>query len=120
VAKTLGGLTLPDSIEWPDRYEHVPVASAVDVTLGGLAVIHSAPLVKGQNITLQARDQVCWLDTPTVQALQSLAAVPGATYTLDWEGEQHTVMFSGQRPLRFDPVLPHASWWFATLILITV
>jgi len=121
VAKTLGTVTLPDSIEWPDRYSETGVLQAVDLTLGGTPVVHSVARERGLPITLQARERVTWLDTPTVQALQALAAVPGATYTLDWEGEQHTVAFDHERgALRFEEVLPHAGQWTGTIRLITV
>lgn len=120
MAKSLGGVALPSGLDWPDRYEYAPVASRVARTLGGRVVVFSSALVQGQRITLEARDKVAVLQEATVTALQALAAVPGATYTLDWDGEQHLVMFdtSGQA-LRLERIHP-LTIYFGAVALITV
>jgi len=121
VAKTLGGVTLPDSTEWTDRYAAGLVDQAVDVTLGGNPVVHSAARQLAQAITLEARDRVTWLTTAEVQSIQALAQVPGAGYTLDWDGDTHTVVFDHSAgALRFEPVLPHADQWTGTIRLLTI
>lgn len=107
--KKLGDLTLPDSIQWIDRDAWSPVIQSIATTLGGGTAVFSQSRSDGRLITLEAEDQVTWLDQATVDALKEMAAQAGATFTLIWEGETFTVMFRHHDApaVSFQPLWPH-------------
>lgn len=122
MAKTLGGISLPDQLEWSDRYDWDPVAQDVRRTLGGGQVLFAQSLHAGRPVTLIARDRVAWLPSATLAALRGLAAIPGGTHTLEWDGEMHSVAFRHHEPpaIAVEAVFPHGDQYFGTLKLITM
>ena len=120
--KKIGDLILPDSIQWTDRWDWSPVAMETARTLGGTPVIWSQPLFGGQPVTLEAQEDVTWLDLVTVEAIQTMAAQAGASFTLIWDDEEHAVMFRHDDPpaLSFQPLWPHHHLFTGTIKLITV
>lgn len=120
--KTLGGVTLPDSIEWIDKYTGSPVGQSVSRTLGGALVTFNQDLVDGVLITLSAQDEVCWLTQAEVDAIKALADQVGAQFVLNWEGTNYNVMFRHYEPPAFEvnPIWPHNEYYIGTIKLITV
>ncbi|MBF0283144.1 MAG: hypothetical protein HQL51_01645 [Magnetococcales bacterium] len=120
--KSLGGVLLPEGLEWKDRRAWSPVVQEVTRTLSGKQVIFCGALVGGRPITLEAEDGVAWISALTVEALEALAAVPGAVYVLGWEGESFNVMFRHHEPpaVDFSPIWPHHDLHVGTLKLMTV
>ena len=120
--KKLGDLILPDSIQWIDRFDWSPVAMETARTLGGTPVVWSQPLSGGQPITLEATEDVTWLDQATVDSICAMAAQSGASFILIWEAETHTVMFRHDDPpaVSFQPLWPHYFLFSGTLKLMTV
>lgn len=120
--KKLGDLILPDSLLWTDLWDWSPVAMETARTLGGAPVVWSQPLLRGRPVTLEAQEEVTWLNRATVDAIRAMAAQSGASFILIWELEAHTVMFRHNDPpaVTFEPLWPHHDLFTATLKLMTV
>ena len=119
MAKSLGGVILPDAIEWLGRYDWTGVAQNRARTLSGALVVWAQSLQRGQPINLVAREEVSWLELATVTALQALAATPGGSHVLVWESESHQVAFA-EPAVRFEPIWPHYPQHFASIQLLTL
>lgn len=89
---TLGGVTLPADLAWPDRYSWQPVTVNTEYSLTGALIIQSAKKLAGRPITLQGAENRAWATHTIVQAVKALQAVAGQTYTLTLEGASYNVM----------------------------
>lgn len=98
---TLGGVTLSDSTIWADRDSYSPVAMSRTQTLGMKQVVRAVAVPKGRTITLQGVQDTGWVTKAVVDQLQALADAVGATYTLNFNGTQYTVMFKHDDPPAF-------------------
>ena len=104
-------VTLPDGLDWLDEWDMsgalaAPIKRRRD---GGLAV-YPQPLTAGRPITLQAPESQP-ITRAQADALRALAAVPGATYTLDMplRGLSFLVLFDlTQQPLELRPLIDYA------------
>lgn len=87
----LGSVTLPGNFYWPDEFtDWEPVAQNSEHTLSGALVVEEGARLAGRPITLAG----LWLDRATLEAVDALAAVPGAKYTLALnDGSSRSVMF---------------------------
>lgn len=124
---TLGGVALNLDIVWLERYQSHGVEQSVRRTLGGVPVIFSGALGKGQPITLEGSTERGALRQAQVAALQPLADTPGAILVLDFNGDQRQVVFRHDEPpaLDFHPVQPHTAdaasdWMVGQIKLRTV
>ncbi|MDH5478138.1 MAG: hypothetical protein OEY50_07385 [Nitrospinota bacterium] len=119
---TLGALTLPGQIMWIDRYSWAPATAQVERTIAGSLAMFSQSVSGGRPITLEAREGVAWLSQAEVDAIMVMAAQPGVAFTLDWNGEQHTVRFAHHSPpaTEFSPIWPFADQYTGTIKLITI
>jgi hypothetical protein len=88
---TLGGVTLPADLAWPDRYAWQPVVVNTEYSLTGALILQSAEKLSGRPITLQGTNNRAWATRATVEAIRTLQAVADATYTLSLEGQSYTV-----------------------------
>ena len=120
--KILGDLTLPDSLQWIDRDSWSPVIQSTATTLGGGTAIFSQPRIDGRPITLEAEEQVTWLDQETVDALKEMASQAGATFTLNWEETIFTVLFRHHDTpaISFQPLWPHHDLFTGTIKLMEI
>lgn len=90
---TLGGVTLPADLAWPDRYTWQPVDVRTDEhSLTGALFVNSAEKLAGRPITLQGADNRAWATRSTVDSLRALQAIVDAEYTLSIEGVSYTVV----------------------------
>ena len=86
-------LTLPNDIEWIDKYTWTNTKEKSDVTLDGSLVIQTAQQIKGRPITLKGGNDFAWLDKSDIEVLKSLAdAAEDMTLTLN-DGTTYTVRF---------------------------
>lgn len=111
----LGGITLSPALQWRERYAYQPVAQSVRRTIGATPVIFHGALVKGEPITLAT-----WSDgggeygllrkSVAVQVI-ALANVPGAIYTLTFNGVDQSVIFRHDEPPAVDlaPIYPRTA-----------
>lgn len=123
MAKRLGDLELPASLEWVDRDDWSPVAQDAQPTLGGGLVVFSQRLTAGRPITLEARDRVCWLSRAEVEALEAMAAVAGAVYGLEWDADplrQVVFRHHGAPAIEFEPLFPHGDLFVGRVALTEV
>ena len=120
--KILGNLTLPDSLQWIDRDAWSPVIQSTATTLGGGTAIFSQPRIDGRPITLEAEEQVTWLDQDTVDALKTMASQAGATFTLNWEGGLFSVLFRHHDApaITFQPLWPNHDLYTGTIKLMEI
>jgi len=120
--KQLGGLLLPNSMQWVDRDSWSPVIMETARTLAGASVTWSQPLSAGRPVTLAAEDGVTWLEQSAVNTLKDMAAQAGVVFPLVWEEETFTVMFRHNEPpaILFRPIWPHFHLFTGTLKLMTV
>lgn len=101
----LGGVEFDETsqcIVWTDEFRTSKVAQTNNRTLGGQLVSYELGLVEGFDITLEAQTETGWLKKSQVEAVQALAEVVGATYTLDFEGQIFTVQFRHDEPPAVD------------------
>ena len=120
--KKLGDLVLPDALQWTDRDSFSPVIQATATTLGGGMAVFSQTRIDGRPVTLEAADGITWLDQATVDAIQAMAAQPGATFTLTWESESFTVLFRHHDPPAVDlnPIWPNYDLFTGTIKLMEI
>ncbi len=90
---TLGGVDLPDDINWIDEFNFQPVSQSVTRTIAGNLVQFNQALVLGRPITLEAIEDEGWLTKDQVDSIQSLASTPGGTFTLAIGAQSFTVTF---------------------------
>lgn len=86
-------ITLPDSLEWVDKYEWSDVKGTATETIGGGLVIEETLVVAGQPITLESGDKV-WVLKSVLDALLALINQVDKIYTLTMPDlSTHTVVF---------------------------
>ena len=90
---TLDAITLPPSLTWADRDAWQPSRHVVRTALDGRPVVYHSPLQGGRPITLASTESSGWMRRDTLDALQALAATPGATYPLVISDDSFTVLF---------------------------
>lgn len=128
---TISSLELPPGIAWTDEYSaQQPIAQTARRRLSGALTIFELPLEAGRAITLEATP-----DSPITRAqadaLAQLAAVPGATYALQFNARDpvvtFTVMFRHHEPPPLDlrPMIDYADpsdtdWVVGQIKLLTV
>jgi hypothetical protein len=120
--KTIGNLTLPDGLEWTDRFDWQPVSQEAVRTLSGGQVMFCSLLSQGRPITLDAHDGSAWLDQITVDLLYAMASQVGAVFQFYWGSEIYSVMFRHEdKPaLEVKPLVPHYNIYTGTIKLVTV
>lgn len=120
--KRLGDLFLPDSMEWKNQYEWVPVAQETTRTLGGSNVVWNSMLVGGRAIDLEAEGDHSWLTIEQVEAIYTMAMQPGGVFDLVLDDDVFQVMFRHQDPPAFSatPIFPHHPLFNGTLKLMQV
>lgn len=122
----LGGVELPRGMLWTDEFTWVAVERSVERSITGAQVVDQAAKVAGRPITLQGVRDQGWIRRATLLAVQALADVPGATYTLKLaDGREFEVMFAPENPMEAEPIsrpeLPASTHpYVATLRLLTV
>ena len=101
----LGGITLPDSLEWVDEYDHTTVKQDKQFTIGGSLVISENTVPKGRLITLVGGDNV-WVEKSTIDALHNLVNTLGGSYTLTLpDARTFTVVFDrDDKPMEAKPL----------------
>lgn len=108
MAIDLGGVSLPDLVLSGEfRFGNSGVQSVMNVSRDG------TPLVFEQssgykNAELLGAADAGWITHGTLMSLNSLAAVPNATYTLSYEGNTYTIRFRNwdQPVIEADPLVP--------------
>ena len=88
---TLAGIALPDLV-LDNEYGWSPVTASVRQTLGGSLVVWEQPR-PGRPLDLTGGSDSGWITRATLESLRALAAVPGASYELSYEGTAYTVRF---------------------------
>lgn len=122
----LGGVELPRGMLWTDEFTWVAVERSVERSITGAQVVDQAAKVAGRPITLQGVRDQGWIRRATLLAVQALADVPGATYTLKLaDGREFEVMFAPENPMEAEPIsrpeMPASTHpYVATLRLLTV
>lgn len=123
-AITLGGVTLPDDLQWTDEYAWSPVARASTYSLTGVLIVEEAAKQAGQPITLGGEH--AWVHLSILTALRALAATPGWTGPLVLADEREfTVAFredgvTAEAVVFEAPSGAQADQWRVTLALQTV
>lgn len=94
-AITLGGVTLPDDLQWIDEFAWSPVVRVSEYSLTGALLLEEATRLAGRPITLGGDH--AWLHVSTLAALRALAATPGWTGTLTLaDARTFAVAFRGE------------------------
>lgn len=122
----LDAIQLPRGLIWVDEFDWQPVESAAEYALNGELVIDAAVRQAGRPISLQGEEGAGWMRRDVLQALQGLAASPGAVYVLRLaDGRSFDVVFAPGSPISARPIarpeLPPSSYpYVVELKLITV
>ena len=109
MSASLGGVALPDDLEWVDEFDRSPVSQQVEVSLAGALIVEESAQLTGAPITLRSGQSGSnyWAlaDRATVIALQALADTPRQQSTpmaLELpDGRTTTVLFRGSGAERF-------------------
>ena len=127
---TLGGIDLGEGLVWQDEFSFNPVLQAIDYPLeANTQIVTQETKTIGKPFTLQATNDYGWLTRVQVEAIQALASQVNATFTLDWWGDIHTVMFRHHEPPAFqaEPIqyinnnqTPSEYYYRATIKLFSV
>ncbi len=118
---TLATVAIPADVWWSDEFAWTPVAQATSRSLTGARIVQVGLKVKGRPITLTSSERGGWVPRSTVLALQALAAVPGATYTLTLaDGRAFTVAFDAERDFTATPIRPAADMTDASKYRVTL
>jgi hypothetical protein len=92
-------ITLPDDFVWDDEHDWHPVEQAVDYTLTGAILVHTAIKQAGRPITLVGEEDHSWVTRSTVDALKTYADVApdpetgNGVYQLTLRGVTRDVVF---------------------------
>lgn len=123
----LDTLQLPPDLFWSDEFAWTPVASALEYSTTGSALIDVSKKQSGRPITLTADPETCWLSRADVLALKTLSDEPGKELTLTLYDRSFIVIFSpGEKPFDAEPVwqeMPVAvddTWVITAIRLIEV
>lgn len=127
MAIVLNGTVLNGSLQWTNKRSYSSVAQEVLTTLGGNPVIYSKSLQGNRPVVLEAAEDTGWLTHSMVTAIEAMASVPGAVYTLNFHGEIFSVVFAHHespavdlRPLQPKAVPEPDDYYIGTIKLITV
>lgn len=101
----LDTVQLPRGLIWVDEFDWQPVEAAAEYSLTGALIYDSAVRQKGRPITLRADDDAGWMRRDVAQAVNALAATPGAVYVLTLaDGRLFNVSFAPSQPFEARPV----------------
>lgn len=126
---SLNGVILSSSLNWVERYNSHSAVQEVRRTLTGRAVIHSAPLVGGRDITLMASEDSGWLTKRMVDSLIDMAGRVGEIFTLTYADALIAVpvVFRHHEPpaLELKPLIQrlapqNGDYWTGTIKLISI
>lgn len=84
-------VTLPDLVI-DGEFEFTGVRAEVAHSLGGTPIVWEDS-IQGKPLDLVGTRDEGWIDRTTLLALQALAGVAGATYTLTYESDTYNVRF---------------------------
>lgn len=94
----LGGITLPDVWFDPEmRFGDTGLDSRFVMSRAGSPIVWEAP-VGARAQDLIGGGDTAWMTHAVLVSLFDLAALPGATYTLDYEGAIYTCRFRNWDP----------------------
>ena len=122
---TLGAIQIPRGMLWADEFAWTAVESATERGVTGALIVDAAVKTGGRPITLEGQDDQGHIRRSVLLALQALADVPLATYTLTLADDRvFTVRFAPETPISATPLgrpeLPtDENRYVATLRLIT-
>ena len=109
MSASLGGVALPDDLEWVDEFDSSPVGQQVEISLSGALLIEESAQLTGRPITLRSGQEgsnfVALATRAQVEALQALVNTPrtqAAPLALELpDGRTTTVLFRGSGAERF-------------------
>lgn len=121
----LGGITLPDDMQWPDELSWSPVLQATHTSAAGALHIDEITRLAGRPITLVSAG--AWLTRAQLDALRALAATPGSLllsyygtdYTVAWRHSEGAIAATEVQRLAH-PAAEPGHYYDATLRLIEV
>ena len=97
-------LTLPDSLEWLNRFTN-NVRQDTRFTIGGSFIVQENSVKSGNSVTLSGGVDV-WVNYKLLKDLHTLANIVGKTFTLTMpDGLQMDVKFRHPNPFSASPVL---------------
>ncbi|WP_164964315.1 hypothetical protein [Rubrivivax sp. JA1026] len=82
-------VTFTGDVSWQDEYAYQPVEAELSYSITGRPVVEAVRKT-GRPMTLVTN---IWLTHEQLSQLMALSRVPAARMTLDYRGEQHTVLF---------------------------
>lgn len=131
---TLGGLTLPEDLEWVDEFQEGSdlVGQNVVYSVTGALIFQASAKQAGRAITLQGSfdgsNGFAAISLSTLEALRTLAQNPGMVYTLDFgDGRVFSVIFDRSNgpavsAEAIQHIVPHQAtdFYFPTINLLQV
>jgi hypothetical protein len=94
---TLGGMDLPDVVI-ANEFGQETVFSDFDRALDGSPVIWEQAILSGQALDLIGGVDFGWITREDLLSLKALAEVAGASYILNFDGNESTIRFRNETP----------------------
>lgn len=120
MAKSLGGILLPDDMVWKNKKESFGILMSKDYTIGGNLILYQKSLKGGQPIILEASEEVCWLQEELVDSLITESNIIDNELELNWEGIIKKVVFNSDSApsVSFTEVWDGSGEYYGTINLI--
>lgn len=134
----VGGIFLPEGVQWIDRASFPEVASTLRITQAGGVHAYMRPILVGRRITLVVEYPYSWLYDGKYDALRGLTGFSATPIDFKWEAlepgqdpviETHSVLFANDNGPALDfrrfagersRVPVNYDLWVGTIKLITV
>lgn len=91
MAVSLGGVSLPDDLAWPDEYEWQTLSVNTEYSLTGALLVQIATKLAGRPITLQSNNDRSWVTRAVASSIKALQTA-GDQVTLTVRGQTFTVL----------------------------
>ena len=124
-AISLGGLALPNGLQWTNRYSSQAIQQTLEYALDGSAVIYSAAKSGGLLIVLESLEDSGWFSqaqADTVLALANQALNVSQALTFYFDSYTAQVLFAHNTPPAVDlkPLFPASDRFIGRISLITI
>lgn len=108
MAVILGGVTFEFSPVIENEFAETGVDAQVEKALDGAPLVYEQVIFVGDKFDLVGGSDFAPVKRSALKSIQSLAMVPNAQYTLNYEGENSLVRFRNEDPpaVSADPIRP--------------
>lgn len=89
---TLGGIELPEDMEWTNRYQYTSIVQDRTFALSGTQHINESQQLGGRPITLESEENAGLMTKSVLDQLLALTETPGQELVLNYYGQTFNVV----------------------------